>query len=64
LKEREEFDAAFENILRESASLTVEELAEKHLNVDLRESGFWNSSVGLILSDIDKFLMLTDCENG
>lgn len=63
LKERDGFDATFENILRESASSTVEELAEKHLNVDLRESEFWNCSVGLILSDIDKYLMLTDYEN-
>ena len=54
------FEVTFENLLRDSASMTVEELAEKHLNVDLRQSGFWECSVSLVLSDIDMFLELTE----
>jgi oligoendopeptidase F len=56
----ERFDVTFENLLRESASMTVEELAAKHLGVDLREAEFWENAVELVISDIDKFLELTE----
>lgn len=59
LEEGEAFGETFENILRESASMTVEELALKHLNIDLRDPAFWEGSVRMILSDIDRFLKLT-----
>ncbi|MBP1994676.1 M3 family oligoendopeptidase [Paenibacillus eucommiae] len=60
LEEGKGFEVTYENLLRESASMTVEELAAKHLGVDLREAEFWENAVRLVMSDIDKFLELTE----
>lgn len=60
LEEGERFEIKYENLLRESASMTVEELAAKHMGVDLRESEFWENAVKLVMSDIDQFLELTE----
>lgn len=46
-------------LLRDTASMTTEELAQKHLGVDLTQSAFWQSSIDLLIKDIEEFLALT-----
>ncbi|MFD2446142.1 M3 family oligoendopeptidase [Bacillus sp. CGMCC 1.16607] len=47
-------------LLKDTACMTVEELAEKHLNVDLTERKFWEDAVKLCVKDVEDFLELTN----
>lgn len=47
-------------LLRDTASMTTEDLAEKHLNVDLRKPDFWQESLDSVHKDIEEFLELTE----
>nr|WP_285891105.1 M3 family oligoendopeptidase [Paenibacillus pasadenensis] len=55
-----EFEHTYANLLRESASMTVEQLAAKHLGVDLQKVEFWENAVKLVTADIDQFLGITE----
>ncbi|WP_240419197.1 M3 family oligoendopeptidase [Paenibacillus periandrae] len=56
--------AAFEDkyiaLLRDTGRMTVEELAEKHLGVDLRQADFWQNAMDLSVQDVREFLKLTE----
>lgn len=56
--------AAFEDsyiaLLRDTGSMTVERLAEKHLGVDLTKPDFWQSAVDLAVDDVKQFLAMTE----
>ena len=54
------FEGNYRNLLRDTASMTTEELAEKHLNVDLTQSTFWQSAIDEVLEDIDLYMSLTE----
>ncbi|WP_160721837.1 M3 family oligoendopeptidase [Bacillus sp. USDA818B3_A] len=60
LEEGKGYEEKYIALLRDTASMTVEELAQKHLQVDLTQKDFWEKAVGLCLADIDEFLQLTD----
>ncbi|MCL6598675.1 MAG: M3 family oligoendopeptidase [Alicyclobacillus macrosporangiidus] len=47
-------------LLRDTAAMRVEELAHRHLGVDLRQPDFWQSAVDLAVADVDEFLRLTE----
>ncbi|QAY66785.1 M3 family oligoendopeptidase [Paenibacillus protaetiae] len=47
-------------LLRDTGSMTVEELAKKHLGVNLEEPDFWREAVQLAVSDVKLFLELTE----
>ncbi|WP_366937336.1 M3 family oligoendopeptidase [Alicyclobacillus sp.] len=47
-------------LLRDTASMRVEDLAQRHLGVDLRKPEFWQSAVDLAVADVDEFLRLTE----
>lgn len=53
------FEDAYIALLRDSANMTTEELAIKHLNVDLTEPDFWQKATDLIKADIDEFIELS-----
>lgn len=53
-------EADYIALLRDTASMTTEDLAKKHLGVDLTQPDFWQSSIDLLIKDIDEFLALTD----
>ncbi len=59
-----EADASFEDeyiaLLRDTASMTTEDLAQKHLNVDLTQPDFWQDAIDQVHADVDEFLALTD----
>lgn len=56
--------ASFEDdyiaLLRDTASMTTEELAEKHLGVDLTQPDFWQAGIDMVLADITTFLEITE----
>lgn len=53
------YEDAYIALLQDTGSMTTEELAQKHLNVDLTKPDFWQAAVDIILKDIDEFLELT-----
>ncbi|WP_028546842.1 M3 family oligoendopeptidase [Paenibacillus taiwanensis] len=60
LAEGESFAAKYDALLRDTASMTVEELAEKHLNVDLTKPDFWQSAIDVTLEDVKEFMAMTE----
>ncbi|MCB5953645.1 M3 family oligoendopeptidase [Enterococcus sp. CWB-B31] len=55
-----DFEDSYIDLLRDTASMTSEDLAEKHLNVDLTKPEFWKAGVDLVNADIKEFLELTE----
>ncbi|KMK75001.1 M3 family oligoendopeptidase [Alkalihalobacillus pseudalcaliphilus] len=55
----EEFEDSYIDLLRDTASMKVEDLAEKHLGVDLTQSDFWQDALNVVKEDIEEFLELT-----
>ncbi|RTQ83935.1 M3 family oligoendopeptidase [Listeria monocytogenes] len=47
-------------LLQDTGSMTTEQLAEKHLGVDLRKADFWEEAVALAAKDVEDFLALTE----
>ncbi len=54
------FAAKYADLLRDTGRMTVEDLAARHLGVDLRRPDFWQSAVDQVLSDVDQFLRLSE----
>ncbi|MBD3917229.1 M3 family oligoendopeptidase [Paenibacillus sp. PR3] len=46
-------------LLRDTGRMTVEELARKHLGVDLEQPDFWRDAVALTTEDVEQFLSMT-----
>ena len=60
LKEGNGYEEKYIALLKDTASMKVEELALKHLNVDLTKPGFWEQAVQLCIDDVEEFLLLTE----
>jgi oligoendopeptidase F len=60
LEEGKGYEEKYIALLRDTASMSVEDLAKKHLQVDLTQPDFWEKAVRICLDDIDEFLVLTD----
>ncbi|MGX7030229.1 M3 family oligoendopeptidase [Vagococcus zengguangii] len=54
------FEEDYIALLRDTASMTTEELAQKHLNVDLTEPDFWQNGINILKADIEEFMSLTE----
>ncbi len=52
------FAKAYDALLKETGMMSVEDLARKHLGVDLTKPDFWNDAAALAVSDVDPFLKL------
>ena len=59
-QEGTDFEDHYIDLLRDTASMTSEALAEKHLSVDLTKPDFWQAGVDLVIADIKTFLELTE----
>ncbi|CAH2715482.1 Oligoendopeptidase F, plasmid [Neobacillus rhizosphaerae] len=59
LEEGKGYEDKYISLLRDTASMPVEELAQKHLQVDLTQKDFWEKAVHICIDDIDEFLELT-----
>lgn len=55
-----DFEDKYIDLLRDTASMTSEELAQKHLQIDLTKPDFWQHAVDLVITDIKEFLALTE----
>ncbi|ULT55756.1 M3 family oligoendopeptidase [Neobacillus drentensis] len=60
LEEGKGYEEKYIALLKDTASMKVEELARKHLQVDLTQKDFWEKAVGTCLADIDEFIKLTE----
>ncbi|MEH7156998.1 M3 family oligoendopeptidase [Neobacillus drentensis] len=60
LEEGKGYEEKYIRLLRDTASMSVEDLAKKHLQVDLTKPDFWEKAVRICLDDIEEFLELTD----
>jgi len=54
------FEDSYIALLRDTAHMSTEELAQKHLGVDLTKPDFWLAGVKLIKQDVAEFMRLTD----
>jgi len=59
LKEGKAFEEKYIALLQDTAAMTTEELALKHLGVDLTKPDFWQAGVDLAIADVEEFLELT-----
>jgi pepF/M3 family oligoendopeptidase len=59
LREGQGFAAKYDALLQDTGRMTVEELAAKHLGVDLTKPDFWRDAMAVCVADVDAFLELT-----
>jgi len=58
-KHDDHFEDRYIALLRDTANMSTEALAKKHLGVDLTKPDFWQAGVALIKRDIDEFMALS-----
>jgi oligoendopeptidase F len=56
------FEERYVALLRDTGSMTVEDLAQKHLGVDLTKPDFWQKAVDMSIADVEQFMKLTENE--
>ncbi|GKT03653.1 M3 family oligoendopeptidase [Furfurilactobacillus entadae] len=56
----DDFEDQYIALLRDTANMSTEELAKKHLDVDLTQPDFWQAGADLVKKDIDAFMKLSD----
>ncbi|MEB2300414.1 M3 family oligoendopeptidase [Lysinibacillus xylanilyticus] len=54
-----EFEQDYINLLRDSGSMTVEDLVLKHLGEDITSEAFWEQGMKLCVRDAEEFIKLT-----
>lgn len=54
------FEEKYVALLRDTGSMKVEELAQKHLGVDVTKSDFWEAGIQLMAKDVEEFITLTN----
>ncbi|MFC0491516.1 Oligoendopeptidase F, plasmid [Listeria grayi] len=59
LEEGTSYEDKYIALLRDTGAMTTEQLAKKHLGVDLTEPAFWENAVQTAAKDVDEFLELT-----
>ncbi|MFS0864722.1 M3 family oligoendopeptidase [Fredinandcohnia sp. 179-A 10B2 NHS] len=57
-----EFEKKYIELLRDSGSMSIEDLVKKHLNEDITSVDFWEKGIKLCVKDIEEFLTLTSSE--
>ncbi len=60
LAEGPSFADKYVALLRDTGRTRVEDLAQKHLGVDLTRPEFWQSAIDLVIADVDAFLKETE----
>ncbi|MCA0971889.1 M3 family oligoendopeptidase [Halobacillus litoralis] len=56
----EAFEDQYISLLRDTGRMSVEDLAKKHLDVDIEEKQFWQDALELCAADLDEFMDLAD----
>lgn len=57
------FEQQYLALLRDTGKLTVEELAMKHLGVDITQKDFWEKGMALCIEDVEEFIKLSELES-
>jgi pepF/M3 family oligoendopeptidase len=57
-KEGRSFAPKYRDLLRDTGSMTTEEIGMKHLGVDLTKDDFWQAAVERMLADVEPFVKL------
>ncbi|MDQ8735996.1 M3 family oligoendopeptidase [Paenibacillus sp. LHD-38] len=60
LKEGPDFKNQYVALLRDTGRMTVEQLAEAHLGVNVEEKDFWQEAVALTAVDVEQFIQMTN----
>ncbi|HYG60427.1 MAG TPA: M3 family oligoendopeptidase [Symbiobacteriaceae bacterium] len=60
LQEGPAFEQKYVELLRDTGRMMVEDLAARHLGVDLTRPDFWLTGVNQALADVEEFLHLTE----
>lgn len=60
LKHPEGFEEKYIALLKDTGSMKVEDLAQKHLNVDITKQDFWKAGIDLVGKDVKEFVELTN----
>ncbi len=59
LKHPEGFEEKYIALLQDTGSMKVEDLAQKHLGVDITKQDFWSAGIELVGKDAEEFIELT-----
>ena len=59
IEEGSSFEEKYISLLRDTAIMSVEDLAKKHLNEDITQHAFWEKGIALCVKDVEEFLELT-----
>ncbi|HLR14391.1 MAG TPA: M3 family oligoendopeptidase [Bacillota bacterium] len=59
LKNPEGFEEKYIALLRDTGSMKVEDLAKKHLGVDITKQVFWEEGIKIMAEDAEEFMELT-----
>lgn len=62
LTEGEGFEQKYIDLLRDTAIMSVEDLAMKHLGEDITKEDFWAKGVALCVKDVEEFLKIASKE--
>lgn len=57
--EKEDFESSYVALLRDTGRMSVESLAEKHLQMDLTSPDFWRGGLSVIQNDIETYQTLS-----
>ncbi|MEK3708757.1 M3 family oligoendopeptidase [Bacillus sp. FSL K6-1005] len=60
LEEKNTFEEKYIALLCDTASMTVEDLAMKHLGADITKRDFWENAIKLAVQDAEAFLQMTE----
>ncbi|MGX7245586.1 M3 family oligoendopeptidase [Enterococcus quebecensis] len=59
-KQGSDFEDQYIALLRDTAAMTSEDLAKKHLGVDLTKPDFWQAGIDQVIKDVNEFMELTE----
>src|SRR5690625_193677 len=60
LKSPDGFEEKYIALLKDTGSMKVEDLAKKHLDVDITKEAFWEAGIQLVAEDEKEFIRLTE----
>lgn len=55
-----DFEQHYIALLRDTANMSTEELAQKHLGVDLTKPDFWREGMQIAINDVNEFMRLSN----
>lgn len=58
LENPQDFETKYIDLLRDTAVMSVEDLAMKHLGEDITKEAFWEKGIALCVKDVEEFLKL------